>query len=236
MKNSHVIDMKIPPREAGEHLRNYVYRTLFENIMDLTLSPGMMVSDIDLANSLGCSRTPVREAFFQLRDIYLVDIYPQSGVFITPIDFKIIDEMQFMRVAVESNVIQKLCGSIESPAIAKLSENLLLQENACNLSEGNDRFFSLDKAFHAALYESANYMLIQDIMLKSTTHIDRLTYFLAKHGLPYIQRSLREHKQIFDCILKHDKDSANKIVYAHMMEYQKLSIPEGFESFFRNQK
>lgn len=234
MSASELDSLQLPDKYNGERLSDYVYRTLYNNIMDLTLYPGMLLNDSTLADIFGCSRTPVREAFFHLHDDFLVDIYPQSGIFVTPIDFRIIDEMQFMRLPIEGSILTKLCSSIKNQYIAKLSENLFLQENALKYKDNYRRFFELDKAFHSIFYEAADTPLILNIMRKTLTHIDRLTYFLASRGLPYIERSYKEHKELLNGILTHNALECTEVLQRHMMEYKNLSIPQGYEAFFRN--
>jgi GntR family transcriptional regulator, rspAB operon transcriptional repressor len=60
-------------------LNDEVYRRLNNEIMNLTLEPGLTVSVQKLASAFGVSRTPVREAVIRLQKKGLVDIYPQSG-------------------------------------------------------------------------------------------------------------------------------------------------------------
>ena len=63
-----------------------VLRILRDRILYLELKPGASISDMELAEELEVSRTPIREALLLLSQEHLVNIYPQSGTFVAPID------------------------------------------------------------------------------------------------------------------------------------------------------
>ena len=70
-------------RAAGQAARDQVYAALREGIVTAELAPGRKLSENELADRLGVSRTPVREALIRLRDERLVAIVPQLGTFVT---------------------------------------------------------------------------------------------------------------------------------------------------------
>ena len=75
-------DMIIKERTGRETGRNYALRILKENIVMLELEPGSRISENELAQELGVSRTPVREALIELSKSKIVEIFPQKGSFI----------------------------------------------------------------------------------------------------------------------------------------------------------
>ena len=66
-------------KNSYETIKNYTYRVLRSNIIDLNLKPGESISENEIANNLNVSRTPVREAFSLLVSEQLLEIYPQKG-------------------------------------------------------------------------------------------------------------------------------------------------------------
>lgn len=68
--------MNISDRQPKESARDYAFRVIKENIISLELIPGSMVSENELSNALGLSRTPVREALIELSKSQVVEIYP----------------------------------------------------------------------------------------------------------------------------------------------------------------
>ena len=63
-----LMNLTIRPREAGETAKEFAYRVLRDNICSLNLAPGDPLTDHEIAESLGISRTPVREAIIQLKN------------------------------------------------------------------------------------------------------------------------------------------------------------------------
>ena len=80
-----LVDMRIHlnDRASGGSARDQVYVALREGIVSAELEPGRRLSENELAEALGVSRTPVREALVRLRDERLVAIVPQLGTFVT---------------------------------------------------------------------------------------------------------------------------------------------------------
>ena len=72
---------------TGKHSRSEIYHILKDDIQYLRLMPGSIIRENELAEQLGCSRTPIREALIRLSSEYLVDIYPQRGTYVSNIDF-----------------------------------------------------------------------------------------------------------------------------------------------------
>ncbi|MCD8197543.1 MAG: GntR family transcriptional regulator [Lachnospiraceae bacterium] len=235
LQDTQIIEnLEIPMRNPGEKWSDYIFRILYQNIMDLTLYPGMPLNEPALAGRFGCSRTPIREAFFRLQERYLVDIFPQCGIFVSPIDYHIIREMQFMRAAVESQMMVQLCEQIDPEDLARLESNLALQKRIAEIDPSGKKFFPVDQSFHELLFDAANYPLVREIMTRGITHTDRLTYLLILRGLPYQDRSLDEHQRMYDSLVRKDSEEAVRLVYQHRMEYRNLPPVKGLEHYFRN--
>ncbi len=69
--------------KSTSNISETVYAVLRKNIINLTLAPGTLISETDVAERLSVSRTPVREAFIRLSHEALVSIFPQKGTFVS---------------------------------------------------------------------------------------------------------------------------------------------------------
>ena len=74
-----MITLELLGKEWGESVRDWTFRTILYNLVNLVLPPGSAVSENDVAAALGTSRTPVREAFIRLAQDGLLVVYPQKG-------------------------------------------------------------------------------------------------------------------------------------------------------------
>ena len=102
MTNNGENDMlQVKDRMPGETAKAYAYREISENIINLKLKPGSLVSENELARALGVSRTPVREAIQELQKSQLIEVFPQRGSFVSGISFDAVEEAAFLRRTLE---------------------------------------------------------------------------------------------------------------------------------------
>ncbi len=113
----------------GSKSKAEVLKILRDKMLFLELKPGETIQDSDLARELDVSRTPVREALLALQKEGLVDIYPQSGTFVSLIDMELLTEIAYIRRTVESDVFQALVHQ-KADIRAQLEKFVLLQELA----------------------------------------------------------------------------------------------------------
>ena len=73
---------------ASLSAREQAYQTIRSRIITMELKPGDPLNDRELAEQMGISRTPMREALIMLNIAHMVDIKPQSGTHVAPIDLK----------------------------------------------------------------------------------------------------------------------------------------------------
>lgn len=218
-------------RITRESAREYVIRVLHHNVIDLNLKPGQSISENEISELLGVSRTPVREAFIELSRASIIEIYPQKGTYISLIDMEIVDESRFLRCVLEKAVVQLACDMFTKDHEIALEENVLLQE-ACISRNDYKRLLELDNSFHELLFTACRriktYSLIKGMML----HFDRIRFLnLAEM---YMQSTVDEHKEILQAIKLKDKIKADASMERHLsrvMEDQTYLIEKHPEYF-----
>src|ERR1700712_4906511 len=117
-------------REAGTSARDQAYAVLRAAIVGAELEPGRRLSENQLADLIGVSRTPVRDALARLRDERLVAIVPQLGTFVTYIDEQAIADAHFVREALEVGAIRIAARDADPDQLEDLHRNLDAQERA----------------------------------------------------------------------------------------------------------
>ena len=120
--------MKVSEKKAKENNRDYALRILKENIINLELKPGSMISEQDIANELNLSRTPVHEALQELSTTKIIQILPQRGSYVSLIDLSLVDEAIFMRSTIEVAVAELACDKASEQDLISMEENLNLQK------------------------------------------------------------------------------------------------------------
>ncbi|MCD8104846.1 MAG: GntR family transcriptional regulator [Lachnospiraceae bacterium] len=206
--------MYIEERQAGENGRDYALRVLKDNIMDLELEPGSMVSEKDLAAELGLSRTPVREALLDLAKAGVVEVYPQRGSQISLVDYDLAEETQFTRNILESCVVQIACRNATDDDICILQENVMLQEfNVKNTR----KMMRLDDGFHRELFRIAGKMHTWNMLSSYAIHFDRIRV-MALHSVKDL-KIVDDHKRICAAVSGRDEVLAKELMEEHLARY-----------------
>lgn len=80
------------------------------NIEFLNLEPGEKISENQISDFLNLSRTPIREAFYNLKSNLLIDVKPQIGTFISYLDIDVSKELLFFRSSLEEKAVIEVCN------------------------------------------------------------------------------------------------------------------------------
>jgi len=110
-------------RGSGPRLsvRDQTLETLRRRIISLQLPPGEPLSENELAQELGVSRTPVRESLILLREEGLVQVFPQIGSFVSLVDLGRVSDAQFVREAIECASLKEIV--MDAAGLAGLRED-----------------------------------------------------------------------------------------------------------------
>lgn len=228
--------MELPERKERESGRDYALRTIKENIVHLTLAPGTMVSENELAAEMGLSRTPVREAIIELNKVKIIEIFPQRGSAISLVDFRLVEEAHFLRVTLECAMAERCCqrGLGEGARIA-LEENLQLQDFYLKTPTPTLRLMDLDNAFHGGLFKGAQLENAYRLMDSMTIHLDRVRtmHLYAAKELS----SVAEHHAIYNALLNRDPAAAKQKIREHIGHYQMddAEIRRKYKQFIKNE-
>lgn len=142
-------------------LRDVVFNTLRQAILRGELKPGERLMEIQLANKLGVSRTPIREAIRKLELEGLVLMIPRRGAEVAEITEKNMRDVLEVRRALEVLAVQLGCQRMTEEALSDL-ERAAEEFDACLVSEDVTKLAEADVHFHDIVYQSTdNRRLIQ---------------------------------------------------------------------------
>jgi len=200
-----------------------VTRALRQAIVTMQLAPGTMLSEQDLAQRFGVSRSPVREALIKLSEAGLVRVLPQRGTQVVKISKAAVEDGRFIRVAVESAVVREAALKATPMMIAELNASLTRQRRA-QRSASTEEFLALDEEFHRLLAETAGrpsaWRMIEDIK----PQMDRVRFLDMTKALPR-HAVLKQHVVIVDAIKAKDPAAAEQAMHEHLSEILR-SLPE----------
>ncbi len=232
-RNNNIDNLIVLEKEKNESIGDYAVRCIEYNIINMVLYPGVFISEKCISDMLSISRTPIREAFYRLEKLNLIEIYPQKGTMVSLIDANIIEETSFMRKVIEKEIVNIACENHTKEHIELLKNNITEFEN--NLDSTNFyELLMLDIQFHKILFSIANKDLIYNIILDSIKHFNRFRIFNIMEM--DIKRILNEHKKILEYIKNKKTNKALELMEQHLTNViDDISfIREKFPHYFKN--
>lgn len=224
--------MKIMKKNDGETNHDYARRVIKENIENLELKPGSMISEQEIASNLSISRTPVHEALQELAKTKIVEILPQRGSLVSLIDMQLVDEACFIRANIESAVTELACEMATQKDIDALEENIVLQEFYYK-KENFEKFMEFDNAFHRSMYQITGRMLCYYTVQLMNIHHNRFrTLGLQSSNA---QRIITEHHAILDAIKKKNVKKTREEFLHHInrVHIDATEIQQKYPAYFK---
>jgi GntR family transcriptional regulator, rspAB operon transcriptional repressor len=200
------------PRTATASSRIYV--ELRTELVSLERRPGEAISEAEIARAYGVSRTPVREAILKLADEGLLDIFPQSGIFVSRIPRAALPETIIIRKALEETTAQHAAERATASQLLTL-RSILERQREANLANDSDAFHQADEVFHGTIAEVARYPGIWTLIQQVKVHVDRY----RRLTLPQTGRMtqvIAEHNAILAAIEAHDPVGARAAMASHL--------------------
>ena len=202
-------------------LRDVVFNTLRQAILRGEFKPGERLMEIQLANKLGVSRTPIREAIRKLELEGLVIMIPRKGAEVADITEKSLRDVLEVRKALEELAVCDACENITEEqilALKKAADNFRIALESDDLVKCAET----DMAFHEIIYSATNNKRLLQILnnLREQMYRYRMEY-LKEPGTHKLL--LKEHEAIYSALKKHDKAEAGSAIRIHI-ENQRRSI------------
>lgn len=191
-------------------MRQEAYMKLRHWILDGTLPPGTQLRDKALAEQLGVSRTPIREALLRLEDEGLVKTKPNRSTLVSSIDFHNAFYLYSIVWTLERLALSQAFGAIKEEHIQTMIE---ANERFLQKMEAKDRFSALeaDYEFHSVYIKLSENAEIEKIISEIKTKLKRLDlYYFDK--IKNALLSYEEHKQIIQALKKRDLSLAMEAV------------------------
>ena len=203
-------------------LRGEVFHTIQENILNGVYAENEELRENTLAQELGVSRTPVREALRQLELEGLVKIIPNKGACVTGITKKDVKDIYAVRSMLEGLCARWATENISDKQIDALEEIILLSEfHVKRGKEGQtNQVAELDGKFHEVLYEASNSRILKHVLSDFHKYV-RMARKSSVANPERAEKSIEEHKKILQAIKDKNADKAELMANEHMMNVMK---------------
>lgn len=195
-------------------LRDVVFNTLRQAILRGDLKPGERLMEISLANKLGVSRTPVREAIHKLEQEGLVLMIPRRGAEVAQITEKSLRDVLEVRGALEELAVRLACERMTGQALGELNraaerfEKTLGSLDITSVAEA-------DVAFHDVIYMATDNQRLIALLNNLREQMYRYRVEYLKRGECHAQL-LSEHQEIIEAITNKEVERAVEVTCRHI--------------------
>ncbi len=204
-------------------LRDVVFNTLRQAILTGELKPGERLMEIHLANRLGVSRTPIREAIRKLELEGLVTMIPRRGAEVAQITEKSLRDVLEVRRALDALCVELACDRINEEELQALSEACDAFEAATKTKDPK-KIAQADVAFHDIIVKATNNSRLVQLVNNLSEQMYRYRFEYIKDENCHEQLT-KEHQILFESLKCKDKETAAKTAKLHI-DNQENSIIE----------
>ena len=209
-------------------LRDEVFNTLRERILKGALKPGERLMEIHLANQLGVSRTPIREAIRMLELEGLVKMVPRKGALVAKISREDLQDVLEVRKALDTLAVKLALERITDDEIQKLKD--AEEEFERTLREGDTtEIAEADVAFHDVIQVASKNKRLKSMISNLAERIYRYRFEYIKQQSDGGKTLVDEHREIIRCIENKDVNAAITAIELHI-DNQESSIAEQLDN------
>ncbi|MFI9029648.1 GntR family transcriptional regulator [Streptomyces sp. NPDC053560] len=198
-----------------------VYAHVKQGVLERRYEGGMLLTEGELAEAVGVSRTPVREALLRLEVEGLIKLYPKKGAMVLPVSAQEIADVVETRLLVEEHAARKAV-----PAPAALIEELetLLATMREQIAAGDLAAVSVtDRCFHAAIVRSAGNRILDRLYEQLRDRQLRMGVAVMHAHPDRIAKNIAEHSEILEALRAGDPEAATAAVHRHVSWVRNLA-------------
>ena len=213
--------MEFPRPKRDVSLSEYVYQVVYKQIVKGNLKPGEKIAEARLAESMGISRAPIREALKRLAEDRLVVLIPRSSCHVADPSPEEIAEIYEIRKRLEVMALEYAFDHLDHKTVEGLSKEF---ERCQRMSPPQfaKKEVQLDVEFHSLLAERSGCRTLQDMLGKLRARVQKFRVQEADSS-ERAKEALREHAWIIDRILAVDKAGALEALSDHI-EHTKENV------------
>lgn len=202
-----------------------VYSAVRAGILDGTYEFGARLGEVELADTFGVSRTPVREALRRLDSEGLLETLPNRGARVRSWSEHELDDIFDLRALLEGHAASLAAGRVNDDDIALLGalcdemERVSLGGRAYDL----ERLAEFNGRLHRQILElSGNALLPQ--LVRSVTQLPIVVSTFAHYSADQLQRSMRQHRELVEALAAHDVHWANAVMRSHVLSARRVLL------------
>lgn len=201
-----------------------VYTHVKQGVLERRYEGGTLLTEGELAEAVGVSRTPVREALLRLEAEGLIRLYPKKGALVLPVSAQEIADVVETRLLVEEHAARK---AVPAPAglIERLEELLARQKKQAAAGDLAGAAVT-DRCFHAEIVRSGGNEILSRLYDQLRDRQLRMGVAVLHSHPDRIAKTLAEHEEILDALRAGDAEAAVGLVHRHVSWFSHLARGE----------
>ncbi|WP_170061636.1 GntR family transcriptional regulator [Terribacillus saccharophilus] len=197
-----------------------VYKHLYNKIITLDYKPGQMIYESTIAEELGLSRTPVREAIHLLSSEGFLQIIPQKGIRVKYISKKKVQEALQVRKSLEAVAFREAAGrwnESESQVDDYKADLRHIMDQQRDAAKTQDviTFYHYDEVFHDKILEICGNQTLGAVVRQVRGHVNRIRY-LEFFETREMDRVIHDHEELITLIQSNDSDGVARRLNEHL--------------------
>jgi len=196
--------------EKHQTLREKILESIRDAIISGTIKSGSRVSEPELAERFGISRTPIREAFRQLESEGYLTVIPRKGAVVSAFTPKDVAEFYAIKSILEGYAAKRACSKLTEKEIDRLEAINMRLSDLCDQADIK-QFFKVHNDFHDLFIRAADNDKLREMINQLVTRFQRLRLMsLAQPGRMAV--SVQEHAKIIAAFRERDFHAAEVLV------------------------
>lgn len=199
-------------------LQRNLYREVADRIGDLIehgeLAPGERISERELCERFGVSRTPLREALKVLAAEGLIELLPNRGARVVRLTFKSVKDTYDLMAALEGLSGELACQHISTAdirSIRALHDAMLAHYEARDLT----RYFEVNRQIHERILAASGNPVLQEMYSNLSQRVKRVRYSKQMTDT-FWKRAVEDHEQMIDALEKRDGQKLGQVLREHL--------------------
>jgi DNA-binding GntR family transcriptional regulator len=202
-------------------LRQKVYDQLRMKIISAEILPGELLTVRDLANKLGVSSIPVREALWQLESEKVIVIENNKSIHVNKLTAKEMEEALRIRLQLESLAVERACDLRAENAIPKVKQ---LLDTMYTYVDNSEKYMHINTEFHFTIYSYADSPLLLQIIDMIWARIGPYFFILSQKGAD-LSSAMKCHQKMFEAFAEKNKEKMREFLQKDLNEAARFIIP-----------
>jgi DNA-binding GntR family transcriptional regulator len=187
-----------------------------QRVLDSTYAGGDLLTEGEVADALGMSRTPVREAFLRLQSEGLLRLYPKRGALVVPVSAQEVEAVMETRLLVERFALDKL---VERGVPAEVLDDLdaaIARQEELAVAGDSEGFVAVDREFHTIFVTAAGNPIVTGVYESLRDRQQRMVITSLLRDERRTASILVEHRALAEAMRRGERERAQEILETHL--------------------